>query len=245
MPRYRLLIEYDGTPFVGWQRQASDVSVQGVVEQAFKALCGQDVHVQCAGRTDAGVHATGQVAHVDLPKDYPPDTVRDAANHHMRPHPVAVVAAERVGDDFHARFSATGRAYVYRILNRRAPGVLDRHRAWWVPMRLDHGLMAEAAQHLLGTHDFTSFRAAECQAKSPVKTLDRLDVRREGEMIVVDAAARSFLHHQVRNMVGTLKLVGEGRWRPERVLQALEARSRAAAGPTAPPEGLYLTTVRY
>ncbi|CAA7616593.1 tRNA pseudouridine synthase A [Magnetospirillum sp. LM-5] len=245
MPRYRLLVEYDGTPFVGWQRQPLGDSVQGVLEQALAKLCGQPVMVQCAGRTDAGVHASGQVAHVDLPREYSADAVRDAANFHAKPHPVAVLRAELVPDDFHARFSAVGRAYVYRILNRRAPSVLDKNRVWWVPVGLDVQRMQDGANHLLGCHDFTSFRAAACQAASPVKHLDVLDVRRCGEMIEIHAAARSFLHHQVRNMVGTLKLVGEGKWSPDDVRIALEARARAAAGPTAPPEGLYLTTVRY
>jgi tRNA pseudouridine38-40 synthase len=245
MPRFRLLVEYDGTPFVGWQRQPVGTSVQGVLEQALQRLCGMPVAVQAAGRTDAGVHARGQVVHADLPRDFPADTVRDAVNFHVRPHPVAVLMAEPVDDGFHARFSATGRAYVYRILNRRAPAVLERSRMWWVPVPLDDAAMAAAARHLLGRHDFTSFRAAACQANSPVKTLDVLDVRRDGESIAIHAAARSFLHHQVRNMVGTLKLVGEGKWPPEAVGAALAARSRAAAGPTAPPEGLYLTEVRY
>lgn len=245
MPRFKLLIEYDGTPFVGWQRQLEGESVQGVLEAALARLCQAPVVVHCAGRTDAGVHATGQVAHADLPRALAADKVRDALNFHLRPHPVAVLAAEEVGEDFHARFSATGRAYLYRILNRRAPAVLDRDRAWWVPVRLDADAMAEGARHLLGRHDFTTFRASECQAKSPDKTLDVLSVTRAGEEIRVVAAARSFLHHQVRNMVGTLKLVGEGKWSPDDVRRALAARDRAAGGPTAPPEGLYLTGVRY
>ncbi|CAA7611534.1 tRNA pseudouridine(38-40) synthase TruA [Magnetospirillum sp. UT-4] len=245
MPRYKLLIEYDGGPFVGWQRQRAGLSVQGVLEAAIGRFCQAEVTVLAAGRTDAGVHAAGQVVHVDLPRDYPADTVRDALNFHMKPHPVAVLAAEAVGDDFHARFSATGRAYLYRLLNRRAPAVLERGRAWWVATALDAGAMAEAARHLLGHHDFTTFRASECQAKSPVKTLDLLEVSRDGDLILIRAAARSFLHHQVRNMVGTLKLVGEGKWRPDDVRAALAARDRARGGPTAPPEGLYLTAVRY
>lgn len=245
MPRYRLLVEYDGSPFVGWQRQDRGMSVQGVLEAAVEKLCGVHCALHAAGRTDAGVHATGQVAHVDLPRDYPADTVRDALNYHMKPKPVAVVAAERVGDDFHARFSAVGRAYLYRIVNRRAPLALDQNRAWWVPVPLDAAAMAEGARRLLGHHDFTTFRASECQAKSPMKTLDVLEVTRAGEDIRIVAEARSFLHHQVRNMVGTLKLVGEGKWIPDDVTRALDARDRARGGPTAPSAGLILTGVSY
>ncbi|MEW5729969.1 MAG: tRNA pseudouridine(38-40) synthase TruA [Pseudomonadota bacterium] len=245
MPRYRLTIEYDGTPFQGWQRQDNGPSVQQALEEAFVRFCQAEVAVVAAGRTDSGVHATGQVVHADLPRAWPADTVRDALNHHLKPHPVAVVAAEAVGDDFHARFSATGRAYLYRVLNRRAPPVLDRDRVWWVPRPLDAEAMHAAARLLVGHHDFTTFRASECQAKSPLKTLDVLDVSRRGDEIAVVAAARSFLHHQVRNMVGTLKLVGEGSWSPDDVAHALAARDRAKGGPTAPPGGLYLTRVTY
>jgi tRNA pseudouridine38-40 synthase len=246
MPRYKLLMEYDGTGFVGWQRQkGGGASVQQVLEGAIAKLCAGSPTVFAAGRTDAGVHATGQVAHFDSDRDLPADSMRDALNFHLKPHPVAVRAAEVVGEDFHARFSATGRSYRYRIVNRRAPLALDRDRAWWVVAALDAAAMAEGARHLLGHHDFTTFRAGECQAKSPVKTLDVLDVVRSGEEIVVTAAARSFLHHQVRNMVGTLKLVGEGKWRPDDVRAALDARDRKAGGPTAPAAGLYLTGVRY
>ena len=245
MPRYKLILEYDGSDLVGWQRQANGPTVQQALEEAISRLCGCLCPVTAAGRTDAGVHATGQVAHFDCERTFPADTVRDAINFHLKPRPVAVIAAEAVGEDFHARFSATGRAYRYRIVNRRAPLALDAHRAWWVAARLDAEAMATGARHLLGSHDFTSFRAGECQAKSPVKTLDRLDVIRQGDEIVVIAEARSFLHHQVRNMVGTLKLVGEGKWQPDAVATALAARDRAAAGPTAPPQGLYLTGVRY
>jgi len=245
MARYRLLVEYDGTPFVGWQRQDKGASVQGLLEAAAAALSGSAVDVICAGRTDAGVHATGQVAHVDLPRAFPPDTVRDALNFHIKPHPVSVLAAEAVDDTFHARFSAVGRRYLYRLLDRRAPPALDRHRVWWVPRPLDAAAMAAAAAELLGHHDFTSFRATGCQAKSPMKTLDRFDVVRVGAEIHVEAAARSFLHHQVRNMVGTLKLVGEGRWSAADVARALAACDRRAAGPTAPAAGLALTEVVY
>lgn len=245
MPRYKLTIEYDGTPFVGWQRQDNGPSVQSAVEAAAARLCGAAVEVVAAGRTDAGVHATGQVAHLDLPRPFATDKVRDGINFHLRPAPVAVLAAEQAADDFHARFSAIGRAYLYRIVTRRAPLVLDRDRAWWVPKRLDAAAMVEAAAHLVGRHDFTTFRASECQAASPVKTLDRLAVERDGDEIRIVAAARSFLHHQVRNMAGTLKLVGEGKWRPGDVARARDARDRARGGPTAPAAGLYLTQVMY
>ena len=245
MPRYKLLLEYDGTPFVGWQRQANGVSVQEVVEEALRRLCGEHLAVTAAGRTDAGVHALGQVAHADLTKDWPPAKVREALNFHLKPHPVAVRAAEVVAGDFNARLSAKRRTYLYRILDRRAPPALDRHRVWHVGKKLDAEAMHEAAQVLVGRHDFTSFRASLCQAKSPVKTLDRLDVARAGEEIRVTAVARSFLHHQVRNMVGTLKLVGEGKWTHGDVAAALAARDRTKAGPTAPPQGLYLVEVSY
>lgn len=245
MPRYKLTIEYDGTPFKGWQRQNNGLSVQDVLERAVLRLCQNQISVMAAGRTDAGVHATGQVAHVDLPREYDADTVRDALNFHLKPHPVAVREAERVSYDFHARFSATGRAYLYRILNRRPTLVLDRDRAWRVPVPLDVELMQMGANHLLGHHDFTTFRAGDCQAKSPMKTLDVLTVTRFADEIQIVAEARSFLHHQVRNMVGTLRLIGEGKWPPERMASALAARSRAAGGPTAPSCGLYLTGVTY
>ncbi|MFK8253558.1 tRNA pseudouridine(38-40) synthase TruA [Ancylobacter terrae] len=245
MPRYKLTIEYDGTPFVGWQFQAEGRSVQGVLSDAVFALSGERVQVQGAGRTDAGVHATGQVGHVDLAKEWRADTVRDALNAHLRPHPVAVLAAERVADDFHARFSATGRRYFYRIIGRRADLVLDRDRAWKVPKPLDAAAMHRGAQYLVGRHDFTTFRAAECQANSPVKTLDRLDVESLGDEVRVHAAARSFLHHQVRSMVGSLVKVGQGAWQPEDVRAALEARDRTRCGPMAPSAGLYLAEVSY
>ena len=245
MTRYRLLLEYDGGGFVGWQRQANGPSVQESVERAVHGFCGETVTVFGAGRTDAGVHALGQVAHVDIARPTDADTVRDAINAHLRPLPVVVLAAEAVPAAFHARFSAVERAYLYRIVNRRAPLALAHGRAWHVPGPLDAVAMHEAAQVLVGRHDFSTFRASLCQAKSPVKTLDLLSVARDGEEIAVRARARSFLHHQVRNIVGTLKLVGEGKWTREDVAAALAARDRAKGGPTAPPEGLYLTEVAY
>ncbi len=245
MTRYKLVIEYDGGDFVGWQRQDNGPSIQAALEDAVAAFCGERAVVTGAGRTDAGVHALGQVAHLDLAKAPAPDTLRDAVNAHLRPAPVAVLAAELADPDFHARFSATGRCYLYRIVNRRAPLALARGRAWFVPVPLDAAAMHEAAQVLVGRHDFTSFRAAECQAKSPVKTLDRLMVERSGEEVEIRAGARSFLHRQVRNMVGSLKLVGEGKWRRADLAAALAACDRRAAGPAAPAEGLYLAGVDY
>jgi len=245
MTRYKLTLEYDGRPFHGWQRQENGLTVQEVLETAVFRLSGEECVVQGAGRTDAGVHALAQVAHVDISKVFPADTVRDALNHHVRPHPVSVLSSEIVDDGFHARFSATGRAYLYRILNRRAGPALDQGRVWWQAMALDADAMHDAAQFLCGHHDFTTFRASECQAKSPEKTLDKLTVSRAGEEVHVVAEARSFLHHQVRNIVGTLQLVGSGKWRPRDVARALDARDRSAGGPTAPPDGLYLTRVVY
>jgi tRNA pseudouridine38-40 synthase len=245
MPRYKLTIEYDGTPFVGWQAQDSGASVQSTLADAVFAFAGERASVQGAGRTDAGVHALGQVAHVDLAKDWDNDTVRDAINFHLRPHPVAVLAAERVESSFEARFSAIKRYYLYRVVNRRADLTLDRQRAWRVPHPLDAAAMHTAAQHLVGRHDFTTFRSSECQAKSPVKTLDHLDVLREGEEIRIEAVARSFLHHQVRSMVGSLIHVGEGKWSAGDLAAALAARDRSACGQVAPPHGLYLIRVEY
>jgi tRNA pseudouridine38-40 synthase len=245
MPRYKLVIEYDGAPFVGWQVQDNGLSVQGVLTAAIAAFSGETVAVQGAGRTDAGVHATSQVAHVDLAKAWDTDTVRDAVNAHLRPHPVAVLSAEAVAADFDARFSATKRHYLYRIVNRRADLALQRLRAWRIGRPLDAAAMLAAAQRLVGRHDFTTFRAAECQAKSPVKTLERLDVEHDGEEIRIHASARSFLHTQVRSMVGSLALVGEGRWSADDLARALAARDRAACGPVAPPDGLYLVRVDY
>ncbi len=219
--------------------------MQQTLEEAVLALSGEAATVQGAGRTDAGVHALGQVAHVDIAKDFPADTVRDALNHHVRPQPISVLDAARVDDDFHARFSATGRAYLYRIVNRRPPPALDTGKVWWVPVALDAEAMHTAAQHLVGHHDFSTFRASECQAQSPEKTLDTLTVRRAGEEIHIVAEARSFLHHQIRNITGTLKLVGEGKWSPDDVARALAEKDRRAGGPTAPPDGLYLTRVDF
>jgi tRNA pseudouridine38-40 synthase len=243
--RFRLRIEYDGGPFIGWQRQENGASIQQAMEEAVFAFCGEQTQVIAAGRTDAGVHALGQIVHLDLARICSPETLRDAINFHLKPRPIAVLDAAVAPGDFHARFSAAGRRYVYRIVNRRAPLALDRGRAWWLPRALDCAAMQEAALHLIGRHDFTSFRSSICQAASPVKTLDRLEVERAGEEIRIHAASRSFLHHQVRNMVGTLKLVGDGRWSPADVAAALAAKDRRAAGPTAPPEGLYLVEVRY
>jgi tRNA pseudouridine38-40 synthase len=246
MTRWALLLEYDGTPFVGWQRQINGLSIQEVLEQAASRLnSGQQVASIVAGRTDAGVHAEGQVAHIDLPDGRGAKAIRDALNYHMKPHPVVVLKAAEVPEGWNARFSANQRAYRFRILNRRSRPALLAERVWHVNAPLDAAAMHEAAQLLVGRHDFSSFRAASCQAKSPVRTLDRLDVTRHGDIVEVVAEARSFLHHQVRNFVGTLKVVGEGRWSVERITAALEARNRSAAGPTAPPEGLALISVGY
>jgi tRNA pseudouridine38-40 synthase len=243
--RYRITLEYDGAGFVGWQRQENGPSIQAALEDAIAGFCGEQVTVHGAGRTDAGVHALGQVAHFDLEKDTDAQTVREALNAHLRPAPIAVLEAAVADPEFHARFQATERRYLYRVLNRRAPPTLDRGRVWHVAAPLDASAMHDAAQALVGRHDFSSFRAAECQAKSPVKTLDELTVARDGEEVRITARARSFLHHQVRNMTGTLKLVGEGKWARTQVEAALAARDRAAAGPTAPAEGLYLVSVAY
>jgi tRNA pseudouridine38-40 synthase len=245
MPRYKLIIEYDGTPFCGWQIQETAPTVQGALEAAVKAMCGEEVRVHGSGRTDAGVHALGQIAHCDIAKPFPPDRLRDGLNAHLRPNPVAVLAAEIVPDDFEARFSANKRHYLYRIRNTRANLALDIGRVWRVPRRLDTDAMHEAAQRLIGKHDFTTFRDTECQAKSPVKTLDQLDVARDGDAVSIMTSARSFLHSQVRSMVGSLVWVGEGRWTADDLAAALAARNRAACGPVAPPEGLYLVRVEY
>ncbi len=245
MPRYKITIEYDGTPFVGWQIQANGRSIQGELARAIEALSGSRVVPRGAGRTDAGVHARGQVAHFDLEREYPPETVRDAVNFHLRPAPIAIIACEIVTEAFDARFSAKARHYLYRIVNRRARLALDCDRAWLVSVPLDAAAMHEAAQHLIGRHDFTTFRSAQCQGKSPLRTLDKLEVARDGEDIFIAASARSFLHHQVRSMAGSLKLVGEGKWQPDDLRRALEACDRAACGPVAPACGLYFMQVDY
>jgi tRNA pseudouridine38-40 synthase len=246
MTRWALLVEYDGAPFIGWQRQGAGLSVQEVLETAAARLNGgAPVSSVVAGRTDTGVHAEGQVAQLELPDRFSSQRIREALNYHMKPYPVVVVSAAPAPDGWNARFSAMSRSYRYRILNRRARPALQAGRVWHVPTPLEAEAMHAAAQSLLGRHDFSSFRAAACQANSPLRTLDRLDVRRDGEMIEIIADARSFLHHQVRNMVGTLKLVGDESWPIERVAVALAARDRSAAGPTAPPEGLCLVAVRY
>jgi tRNA pseudouridine38-40 synthase len=245
MPRCKLTIEYDGAPFCGWQLQDNLPSVQGALEAAVKAMSGEDVRVHGAGRTDAGVHALAQVAHCDIAKPFAPGRLRDGLNAHLRPHPIGVLAAEIVPETFEARFSAVRRHYLYRIVNTRANLALDVGRVWRVPRRLDAQAMHRAAQRLVGKHDFTTFRDTECQAKSPEKTLDQLDVTREGDAIRIITSARSFLHSQVRSMVGSLVWVGEGRWSADDLAAALAARDRAACGPVAPPQGLYLVRVDY
>lgn len=243
--RYRLTVEYDGTPFVGWQRQADRLSVQEALETAIFGFSHEQVSTQAAGRTDSGVHALGQVVHFDLSRSWDPFRIQEALNYHLKPHPVAVVACEEVGSDFEARFSATRRHYEYRISNRRARPALEMNRVWHVPVPLDADAMHEGAQFLVGKHDFTTFRAAECQANSPIRTLDVIVVRRRRDLILVNCSARSFLHHMVRSIVGTLKLVGEGKWQPKDVKGALDACNRSWCGALAPSAGLYLTGVDY
>lgn len=245
--RYKITVEYDGTGLLGWQKQLDGPSVQEYLEKAVFGFLGQNTEVYGAGRTDAGVHALGQVAHFDLETSIDPFRVREAMNAHLRnlDAPVSVLKAELVDENFNARFSAKGRSYIYRITNRRSPLVLDKYRSWWVYVPLDVEKMRAGAQFLLGHHDFTSFRAAKCQAKSPVKTLDKLDIVQNGENIAFYVEARSFLHHQVRNMVGTLKLVGDGHLAPEDIKTILESKNRASAGPTAPAHGLYLNQIAY
>jgi len=245
MPRYKLLLEYDGGPYNGFQAQADQPTVQASLERAIAAFCGVPAKVFVAGRTDTGVHATGQVAHVELEKPWRPDVVRDAINAHLIPEPISVIAASEAEPDFHARFSAKGRRYIYRILNRRSPPALDRGRIWHVKKPLDAAAMDIAAQRLLGLHDFTTFRDTQCQAKSPIKTLDEARVWRTGEEITLEFASRSFLHRQVRSMVGSLVEVGVGRWTADDLQAALDAADRTRCGQVAPPQGLYLTQVDY
>ena len=245
MPRYKLTVEYDGTPFCGWQRQKDRMSVQQALEEAIFRFSGEEAVTQASGRTDAGVHALGQVVHFDLSTDRDPFRVREALNYHLRPNPVAVVECVLVDETFEARFSALARHYEYRILTRRAPPALERNHVWHVPMPLDAEVMHEAAQRILGRHDFTTFRSSECQAKSPIRTLDHFAVRRELDHIVVTASARSFLHHQVRSMVGALKLVGEGKWTPDDFRAALDAADRSRCGGMAPSTGLFFVKVDY
>jgi tRNA pseudouridine38-40 synthase len=245
MPRYRIIVEYDGAPFVGWQVQANGPSVAGAIAEAIAKLTGRETPVHGAGRTDAGVHAFAQVAHFDLDAEWDALRLREALNALVRPNPIAVLDVEQVTAEFHARHSAVARHYIYRIVSRRAPLALELGRAWHVNQPLNHEAMQEAARHLLGRHDFTTFRSVECQAASPVKTLDALTVARHGEAVEIAATARSFLHNQVRSMVGSLKLVGDGKWQPLDVKRALEAKDRSACGPVAPPHGLYLVRVDY
>jgi tRNA pseudouridine38-40 synthase len=245
MPRYRLTVEYDGGPYKGFQAQDGVASVQEALERAILGFSGEELRLHAAGRTDTGVHATGQVIHFDLTKDWRAEVVRDAMNAHLVPEPISILSAELAQGDFHARFSATGRRYLYRVLDRRSPAALERARVWWVKTPLDAGLMHAAAEGLIGTHDFTTFRDTHCQSKSPVKTLDRIDVARVGEEVHVTLAARSFLHRQVRSIVGSLVEVGVGRWSAERLAAALAAADRTACGQVAPAHGLYLTGVTY
>jgi len=245
MTRFAFTIEFDGSPYMGLQRQSHGPSVQQSIEEAVAAITGEDARIHAAGRTDTGVHALAMRAHVDVEKDIDAFRLMEGVNAKLRPEPIAVTNCDVVPDDWHARFSCIGRSYVYRIVNRRAPLTLDRGKAWQVAKPLDHEAMHEAAGHLVGRHDFTTFRSVHCQAQSPLKTLDRLDVEREGEEIRIHAAARSFLHHQVRSMVGCLALVGLGRWEPDEVRRALEARERQALGLNAPPDGLYFVEATY
>ncbi|CCE94563.1 tRNA pseudouridine synthase A [Sinorhizobium fredii HH103] len=247
MPRYRLTVEYDGFDYVGWQRQENGPSVQGAIEKAVLSLTGETVSIRGAGRTDSGVHAMGQVAHLDLTRQWKTHTLRNALNAHLAlaAERVSILDAAEVPPEFDARFSALRRHYLYRIISRRSPLALEARRAWWVPKTLDHEAMHAAAQHLVGHHDFTTFRSAHCQANSPLRTIDRLDVTRSGELIEIRATAQSFLHNQIRSFAGSLKLVGEGKWAPDDLKAALEARDRKACGPVAPPEGLFFMQVDY
>ena len=246
MPRYKLTIEYDGTDYIGWQKQKDhSPSVQGCLIKAFRLFCHHDVNVYGSGRTDAGVHATGQIAHVDLEKEWPLHTIREAVNAYLRPHAIVLLSVEKVPDTFHARFSATQRHYIYRLIRRPAELTIDRTTAWHVRRPLNIEEMKKGAALLLGSHDFTSFRATECQSKSPFKTLDQFDLVQDGNEIKAFVSSRSFLHHQVRNMMGTLVWIGKGKMKPEDIPDILAAKKREAAGPTAPAHGLYLTRVEY
>jgi tRNA pseudouridine38-40 synthase len=245
MTKFKLTLEYDGAPFVGWQMQDNGLAVQQVLETAVAKFCGEAAIARAAGRTDAGVHALGQVVDLTIDKSVTTDQVRDGVNYHMKPHPIAILSAEQVDDDFSSRFDAKARHYLYRIVDRRAPLTLLKGQAWQVPVKLDAKAMHEAAQTFVGQHDFTTFRAVQCQAKSPVKTVDRIDVSRLADEIHFNVSARSFLHHQVRSFVGTLVKVGEGKWARADVKQALAAKNRAACGPMAPAHGLYLVRVDY
>jgi tRNA pseudouridine38-40 synthase len=243
--RFRLTVEYDGRPYMGWQRQAHGPSVQQAIEDVANAITGETATLYAAGRTDAGVHALAMVAHVDIEKTFTPFRLMEALNALLKPQPVSIVACAVVADDWHARFSCIGRDYLYRIVNRRAPLALEAGHAWRIARALDADAMHAAAQILVGRHDFTTFRSAHCQAESPVKTLDRLDVRREGDHVLIEASARSFLHHQVRSMVGCLSMVGQDQWSADDLRAALEAKDRAALGLNAPPDGLYFVSARY
>ncbi len=245
MTRFALTLEFDGTPFMGLQRQDHGLTVQQTVEDAAHAITGEDARMHAAGRTDSGVHALAMRAHIDIKKPFEAFRLMEALNAKMRPHPLAVIHCEETRDDWHARFSCLGRSYVYRIINRRAPLTIEANRAWQVSKPLDDAAMQEAAQLLVGRHDFTTFRSAHCQAADPVKTLDRLDVRREGDLLLIEAEARSFLHHQVRSMVGCLALVGMGSWDAKKMGQALAAKDRHELGLNAPPQGLYFVSASY
>ena len=245
MPRYALTIEYDGGSYFGWQRQEGLETIQGAIETAAKKIAGRAVDVYGSGRTDAGVHALAQIAHIDFPKEMRADKLRDALNYHLGDHPIAILDAQLCGDEFHARFDATNREYLYRICPRRPHLALEAGRVWRVPYKIDADMMHEAAQALVGEHDFTSFRDGQCQAKSPIKTLDRITVLRAAGEVHITVKARSFLHKQVRSIVGTLNEVGRGKWQPRQVAKALAAKNRTACGPVAPPDGLYLVKVSY
>jgi len=245
MPRYKALVEYDGTIYAGWQVQPNGKAVQNKIERAIEKFCGVKTRTQAAGRTDAGVHALGQVIHFDTDVDHDPFKVMQAINFHLKPNTIVIISVEKVDESFEARFSATARHYEYQIFCRRSRPVLDAKRVWHVPIELDHVKMEQAAKHFLGEHDFSTFRSKFCQAKSPIRSIDRFEVTRDGETIFINVSSRAFLHNQVRSMVGSLKAVGQGRWQPDDVKTALEAKDRKSCGPVAPAHGLYLTHVDY